>query len=172
MTNAGQRTTPPLDLAMTQRRMLLWLAVMIVLSITTSLIGLVIGGGSPDPEAASSIARPTAAVITNLAQTVATIACMIAGYRLIREIGWSRANQIIFFVFCILDLVPRLISLENMSSFKTNPLGGIGCGMLVFIAIFLINRDANRILRANEVKIGLLGPCRGEIERLRGIQDA
>ena len=44
--------------------------------------------------------------------------------------------------------------------------------MLVFIAIFLINRDANRILRANEVRIGLLGPSRGEIERLRATQDA
>ena len=140
----------PLEIATTQRRMLTCFAIAIFIPIVLLAISLAIGGDASnlDMEIPSVILKYF--WITALVQVVATIAYMVTGFQLIRRIGWSPLNQIIFAVICLVSM---------------------GCGLLLFVALLLINTEANRILRSFDVKVGLLGASKGEIERLRAIGD-
>ena len=77
-------------------------------------------------------------------QAVAVAALMVPAFRLIGRIGWSAANQLVFLVICI-------------ASFAASP--------LLLVALFFINRDANRILRDRGIEPGLLGVSRRELAR-------
>lgn len=84
-------------------------------------------------------------VIRSTVQFVALAAFLIPTFPSIPRIGWSRLNQ------WTLGLI-RLRSL--------------GCGPLLLLALFLINQQANSILRRHDVTIGFLGASRSEIDRL------
>ena len=85
-------------------------------------------------------------VIMSIVEVVALAAFLIPAFQLIPLIGWSTLNQWAFVLICLISL---------------------GCGPLLLLAVFLINQQANRILRSHDVTVGLLGVSGTEIDRLR-----
>lgn len=143
MTDPRKPSLDPLGIAISQRRMLVCFAVAIILPVVTLAIASLVAPETETPEVISSSVR-----ITGFVQIVATIAYMVAGFRLIREIGWSAGNQLAFIFICLISM---------------------GCGLLLFLALFFINAEANRILRSHDVKVGLLGVSKPEMDRLSAI---
>ena len=143
MTDPRKPSLDPLGIAISQRRMLACFAVAIILPLVMLAIAIQI-----DPEAETPKVLSTPFVAMSLVQIVATIAYMVAGFQLIREIGWSAGNQLAFIFICLISM---------------------GCGLLLFLALFFINAEANRILRSHDVKVGLLGVSKPEMDRLRAI---
>jgi len=143
MTDPRKPSLDPLGIAISQRRMLVCFAVAIILPVVTLAIASLVAPETETPEVISSSFR-----ITGFVQIVATIAYMVAGFRLIREIGWSAGNQLAFIFICLISM---------------------GCGLLLFLALFFINAEANRILRSHDVKVGLLGVSKPEMDRLSAI---
>lgn len=127
-----------------QRRMLIGFTAAIVVLIALNLLPMIWNSAVEDTENSETIGK-TADFLFFL-KLLALAAFVVPAYQLIRRIGWSALNQLAFLLICGLST---------------------GCGPLLFLAVFLINREANHILRSQGVTIGLLGVSRSEIDRMR-----
>lgn len=138
-----------ISIARTQRRMLVgFLVAMVYLIGVQSLFLAIRAAKGEDLESAYAISQND--TILYAIQLGALLAFLSPGLQLIRRIGWSRLNQVVFVLICLLST---------------------GFGPLLFIALFLVNREATRILRAGNVEVGLLGASQAEIAGLEGPTD-
>ena len=133
----------PIAVARTQRQMLTGLAALIL---ATPILASVYPWLQESPALVEigqgSFTRAQLAVVA--VQAIAVAAFMVPAFRLIGRIGWSAANQLVFVVICI-------------ASYAASP--------LLLIALFFINRDANRVLRDHGIEPGLLGVPRRALAR-------
>ena len=145
MTDSREEDTiDALPVMVTQRRMLIGFTASIVFLIALRLLPMIWDSAVEDTENPVTISR-TADFLFFL-KLLALAAFVVPAYQLIRRIGWSALNQLAFLLICGLST---------------------GCGPLLLLAVFLINREANHILRSQGVTIGLLGASRSEIDRMR-----
>lgn len=151
MTDLDQTTSiDPLPVAETQRRMLVGFGAALLTMTSLQIVFPAIQyAGLEDGESVVSVG--TIGVVLYLVQIVALAAFLVPAFRLIPLIGWSTANQLAFVLVCLLSF---------------------GCSPLLLLAMFLINQQANRILRDHDLRVGFLGVPRSEIDRLRKAGDA
>ena len=146
MTDSNQtRKLDPLPVAEMQRRMLVGFgaAILIMLAMQV-LVPIILYTRMEDMDDPSTLGGFE--VFLYLTQIVALAAFLVPAFRLIPKIGWSTLNQLAFVLICLISL---------------------GCGPLLLLALFLINQQANRILRDHDVTVGFLGASRREIDRMR-----
>ena len=134
-----------LKVAKTQRRMLIGFgAAILTVTVVQTLYPMLRTTAGEDMESPYAIGQ--AEVIMSIVEVVALAAFLIPAFQLIPLIGWSTLNKWAFVLICLISL---------------------GCGPLLLLAVFLINQQANRILRSHDVTVGLLGVSGTEIDRLR-----
>lgn len=139
-----EETIDALPVTVTQRRMLIGSTVAIVISIALNPLPMIWNSAVEDME--NSLTTSKTADFLLFLKLLALAAFVVPARHLIRRIGWSALNQLAFL------LIRRLST---------------GCGPPLRLAVFLIKREANHILRSQEVTIGLLGASRSEIDRMR-----
>lgn len=152
MTNAPSAgtTRDTALIASTQRRMLLgFVAAIVIVTIVQIAYPLLRHLVGEDPTSQYSMRQMTVAV--GMVEFVGLLAFVVPAFGLIRAIGWSRMNQVVFVVIC---------------------LASAGCGPLLVVALLLINREANRLLRADGLVPGVLGVPTDAIARFESDQDS
>ena len=139
------KTLDPLPVAEMQRRMLVGFAAAILIMVAVQVvIPLIWLSRAEDMDAPATLG--SIEIFLYLAQVFALAVFLVPAFRLIPWIGWSALNQLAFVAICVISF---------------------GCGPLLLLALFLINQQANRILRSHDVAVGFLGASRQDIDRMR-----